>query len=556
LKATRLGDLNGPPRIGRWIERRRESLSEALKPVDEHGILRSVLLSENADESAGFLRLLGFVHFTTASGLHLYFLSMAITGLTMLWIRSESAIPVAQTLSALITGWAWLLAGARPGMLAPWLLLSLQSCSKGLGLKWRPLVLWAGVAALTGSILYALAVYGAMEAGTLSRAVGAWSLLALAQVATDGLLNGLTPLLSWLLLPMIAMIFYPGLVLLSLTPTCAAQASIHLLAPLFRLFNEFVTILIGWDLHLASIWVIPRPALLGGAWLSSALLYTKRKWVYFALPLVVALPLRGLALANRGAVSTVPNVEQLDVGQGDGALVTRGDTVGLIDTGAIDALRPEDWMRLLARRGLDHIDWIALTHLDADHAGGARTLAALLPVGCIETSPGELESPRGQDLIHFMQEREIPIRAWGSGCVPYPVLAPPEGRSGPNANMGAILVPLAHGDCYLSMGDAEGEDELKLAGRAQALRTQMHWDGALALKLSHHGSRTSSGAEVLKILHPRIAIISDGIGNPYGHPSEEVLSRAQSLGIPVYRTDQLGSVDVAQALHSAYAQGL
>jgi competence protein ComEC len=62
------------------------------------------------------------------------------------------------------------------------------------------------------------------------------------------------------------------------------------------------------------------------------------------------------------------------------------------------------------------------------------------------------------------------------------------------------------------------------------------------LKVSHHGSATSSTPELLAAVHPRFAVISAGYRNSFGHPRREVLERLQARGIKTYRTDLLGAV--------------
>jgi competence protein ComEC len=62
------------------------------------------------------------------------------------------------------------------------------------------------------------------------------------------------------------------------------------------------------------------------------------------------------------------------------------------------------------------------------------------------------------------------------------------------------------------------------------------------LKVSHHGSATSSTPELLAAVHPRFAVISAGYRNSFGHPRREVLERLQARGIKTYRTDLLGTV--------------
>ena len=63
------------------------------------------------------------------------------------------------------------------------------------------------------------------------------------------------------------------------------------------------------------------------------------------------------------------------------------------------------------------------------------------------------------------------------------------------------------------------------------------------LKAPHHGSNTGLSAALLAAAHPRVAFISVGRGNPYGHPAPETLALLRDAGVPVYRTDTQGTIE-------------
>src|SRR6185503_8241548 len=91
---------------------------------------------------------------------------------------------------------------------------------------------------------------------------------------------------------------------------------------------------------------------------------------------------------------------------------------------------------------------------------------------------------------------------------------------------------------FLLVGDAEHEEEewlLEHAGEALA---------ADVLKVGHHGSATSSGADFLDAVRPRLALVSIGANNSYGHPSQSVLISLTERGAQVLRTDRMGTVVV------------
>jgi len=88
------------------------------------------------------------------------------------------------------------------------------------------------------------------------------------------------------------------------------------------------------------------------------------------------------------------------------------------------------------------------------------------------------------------------------------------------------------------MGDADAKDELAFERRVEP--ELLH---PLILKVSHHGSRTSTPEELLRKLRPQRAWVSCGVGNHFGHPTARVIELLERLRIPIERTDREGSLD-------------
>ena len=110
----------------------------------------------------------------------------------------------------------------------------------------------------------------------------------------------------------------------------------------------------------------------------------------------------------------------------------------------------------------------------------------------------------------------------------------------PDANAASVVVMVEYrGVKVLLTGDAEREVEARLAAR---LGTDLHAD---VLKVGHHGSATSTTAPLLEAVSPRLALVSVGAGNRYGHPSPDVLEALRSHGSQVLRTDDVGTIVVS-----------
>ena len=88
-------------------------------------------------------------------------------------------------------------------------------------------------------------------------------------------------------------------------------------------------------------------------------------------------------------------------------------------------------------------------------------------------------------------------------------------------------------------GDAEKQVEYTMLSEARG--ADLHAD---ILKVGHHGSKNSTMPEFLERVEPKIAIISAGEGNPYGHPSGELLERLEGRGVRIFRTDEEGEMSV------------
>ena len=85
------------------------------------------------------------------------------------------------------------------------------------------------------------------------------------------------------------------------------------------------------------------------------------------------------------------------------------------------------------------------------------------------------------------------------------------------------------------MGDAEATSEMDMANGGAYLKSDV-------IKLGHHGSKTSSVPNFLNKVSPKYAVASVGKGNSYKHPSQSVMDRLNSSKVPVYRTDESGTI--------------
>ncbi len=245
----------------------------------------------------------------------------------------------------------------------------------------------------------------------------------------------------------------------------------------------------------------------------------------FALATVtVALWLLVLAPADDLASITV-----LDVGQGLAVLVRDGGASVLVDAGPPDGAV----LAALARAGQRKpLDALVLSHNDTDHTGG--TAEVLRRVGAQRV----LAAPRvPAKLAPGLDAIDIGNRVTLSPRVSIEVLAPatrttPATIEGDN-NLGLVLMVHIGDRRILLPADIEAPTERWLTTNGTSLRAD-------AIVVPHHGSNTSSTPALLRAVAPRLALISVGARNSYGHPAPAVLERY--AGTPVHRTDQVGDI--------------
>jgi competence protein ComEC len=236
-----------------------------------------------------------------------------------------------------------------------------------------------------------------------------------------------------------------------------------------------------------------------------------------------------------------------DVGQGDGLVVATGlpRTAVVVDTGP-DPRLMEDCLDGL---GVARVPLVVLTHFHADHVDGLPGVLAGRDVGRIWVS--RLRDPPDGVTLVARDARAAGVRVTSA---PYavtrrvgdltlepvwplpdsPMVGPGDGSTANNASV--VMLARTHGVTFFLGGDVEPEGQQTLAGSLPGLHVDV-------LKVPHHGSRYQD-LPFLQSLHARLALISVGADNDYGHPAPETVSGLAATGEQVLRTDRDGSVAV------------
>lgn len=266
----------------------------------------------------------------------------------------------------------------------------------------------------------------------------------------------------------------------------------------------------------------------------------QNRFVTFILSVLLALTLvlPGSAVTANADGQGNMAVHFIDVGQGLAILVQSGGENLLYDGG--NRSHADEVVQYLKNQQVETINYMISSHYDEDHLGGL--------VKCLDNF--EVEHVLGSDYVHtsdlfntFMNTAtahaiivEYPsvgdTYEFGTGS--FTVMAP-DGIS-QNSNDNSVVIRLVNGNnSFMFMGDAEETSEQDM------ISTGMNLDCDV-LSLGHHGSASSTSWDLLEAASPSWAVISCGLNNSYGHPAAETMGKLSDMDIPVFRTDDQGTV--------------
>lgn len=231
-------------------------------------------------------------------------------------------------------------------------------------------------------------------------------------------------------------------------------------------------------------------------------------------------------------------VHFIDVGQADCALLASGGHFMLIDGG-----NNEDADRILTylrNAGVEKLDIVVGTHPHEDHIGSLDAAIEAFAVGAVYMPDVSADTATYRDVLDAVKEKGLQVQHPAPGDVldfnglPVEIFGPVKEYS--NLNNNSIVLRVSVGEtAFLFTGDAETEAEFDIL--------EQDFDiSADVLKVSHHGSSSSSVEEFLAYADADYAVISVGIGNSYDHPEAVILKRLQNYGMEIFRTDQQGTI--------------
>jgi beta-lactamase superfamily II metal-dependent hydrolase len=274
-------------------------------------------------------------------------------------------------------------------------------------------------------------------------------------------------------------------------------------------------------------------------------LFTKKRQLNSGLMIIILLAVLNLVVWTSFFQLKQGRCLQLtaiDVGQGDSLFVETPDNFKLLIDGGNVGKGISRVIPFLRSIGVDRLDLVIATHGDSDHICGLAEVLEEIPAQKF-LLPMKTDGTNVKNILRRLQPYHIKYLPAFTGeqlklgaDINGEILADP-GAVDENDRSWVVVFKYGKNKLLLT-GDLSKEGETVLARQYPAILR------ASVLKVGHHGSNYASGLNFISQIKPKVAIISVGAGNHYGHPGPFTINRLRSLGIDIYRTDRWGSVTV------------
>lgn len=578
-----------------WANQIRESMlgkeGNILSPRNSR-LLRGMIFNDRLSNDPGDRRLMyelqrtGTIHLLSVSGLHIGFLVLSLT-----WLLDLLRVPRKHQLAPLAAGvWFYILmTGMNPPVLRSGIMMLIYMTAEILETRDSPI----NRLALAASLLLLGNPYNLFEVGfqlSFTATLGVVWLFPLLKeyfplrnhilrTLRDGLLLSLAAQL--LVTPLI--VHYFQLIswvspLVNLILIIPAEISVigGLLgegAAALAALGQLMLIPVDWDLSFTRLivhwfasqswaasycpgwpwpWIIAyylglllvleslRPDLLNGKRLFH---YNFRyNFGWFLLGLLFLANLTIWTVIFRQLPGRYLEVAVIDVGQGDAVYLRTPEGYNILIDGGDEGRGVARVVPFLRAHGVSRLNLALITHYHQDHAAGMAEVLQDIPADTLYLPPEDgsreqrtfLSRLKGVKIKrHIVTDREVISfdRSLKGEVLQDNAAVDENDRS-------LVLVVFFGKNKLLLTGDLGEEGEGIIARKhPQFLR-------ASVLKVGHHGSNRGTSLQFLTQVKPRLAVISVGAENRFGHPGGQTLNRLRSLGIPVYRTDRRGTVSI------------
>jgi competence protein ComEC len=235
-------------------------------------------------------------------------------------------------------------------------------------------------------------------------------------------------------------------------------------------------------------------------------------------------------------------VYYFDVGQGDSILIQVNNKNLLIDGGPKDA--ESRLIKDLKDFGVKKLDYVITTHPHEDHIGGMGQVIKNFDIGKFYAPKVTSNTKTFEYMVNQLNNKNLKINIIkpdiGSdidlGKNTKVEIFSPNSSSYDNLNNYSPIIKISYKETsFLFTGDAEKLSEKEVLEKGYAIQSDV-------LKIGHHGSSSSTSKEFLNKVNPKMAVISVGKNNDYGHPHKETISSLKNKGIKYFRTDEEGTI--------------
>ena len=233
-------------------------------------------------------------------------------------------------------------------------------------------------------------------------------------------------------------------------------------------------------------------------------------------------------------------VDFIDVGQGDSILIRQGDATMLIDGGTSEC--KDDLLNYLESQEIDKFEYIVGTHPHEDHIGSLDDVVTSYDFDSILFPKVTTTTKTFENLVLAVKNKGKTFttpevgKEYELGDAKFQILAPNSDKYS-SLNDYSIVIRLTYGNnSFMFTGDAETVSEAEILNNNFNLSADV-------IKVGHHGSTTSTSKDFLNAVMPKYAVISVGKDNSYNHPTKTTMDKLSDLNIPVYRTDEQGTIE-------------
>lgn len=256
--------------------------------------------------------------------------------------------------------------------------------------------------------------------------------------------------------------------------------------------------------------------------------------------------IKNVSANNTENVSTIDvnkdlEVHYIDVGQGDSILIKFKDEAMLIDAG--ENSQSKKVVNFLRDHNVKSLKYVVATHPHSDHIGGLSDVIYAFETENIIIPKVTTTTKTFENLIKSIKDNNVnviePIKGnkYNLGDATFTILAPIDKEYENLNNYSVVLRMLYKNASFMFTGDIETLVEEQILENFDGLETTV-------LKVSHHGSKTSSSEAFINAVSPKVCVIEVGKNNTYNHPSEGIINRLKKYTEYIFRTDENSDISV------------